>query len=106
MALNIQQIRDYAQTGSLAIADAGQGPAQIVKTGFWHALGSMIGWDSSVAQNRDTLNALRTAIQNDPRYFDPDVQAHANELIDGVNVKRSVGVARSEEHTSELQSRI
>ena len=94
MALNIQQIRDYAQTGSLAIADAGQGPAQIVKTGFWHALGSMIGWGSSVAQNRDTLNALRTAIQNDPRYFDPDVQAHANELIDGVNVKRSVGVAK------------
>lgn len=94
MSLNIQQIRDYAQTGSLAISDAGQGPAQITRTGFWHALGSLVGWGSSVAQNRDTLNALRTAIQNDPRYFDPEVQARANALIDGVNVKRSVGVAK------------
>lgn len=94
MSLSIEQIRNYAQTGSLAISDAGQGPARIVKTGFWHALGSLIGWGSSVAKNRDTLDALRTAIQNDPRYFDPDVQARAAELIDGVNVKRAVGAAK------------
>lgn len=94
MALSIQQIRDYAQTGSLAIDNAGQGPAQIVRTGFWHAFGSLVGWGSSVAQNRDTLNALRTAIQNDPRYFAPDVQARATELLNGVNVRRSVGVTQ------------
>ena len=92
MALNIQQIRDYAGTGSLAISNPEQGQAQIVRTGFWHAFGSLIGWHSSVRQNTDTLNALRTAIQNDPRYFDSDVQARAMELINGVNVRRSVGV--------------
>ena len=95
MALSIQQIRDYAQTGSLAISNAaGEEPARIVRTGIWHALGSRVGWSSSVAQNRNTLAALRDAIQSDPRYFDPDVKRRANELIDGVNVRRSVGVAQ------------
>ena len=93
MALDIQQIRDYVQTGSLAISNAEQGQAQIVRTGFWHALGSMIHWGSSVRQNANTLNALRTAIQNDPRYFAEDVQARAAELLNGVRTDRAVGVA-------------
>lgn len=94
MALDIQQIRDYAQTGSLAISNAEQGQAQIVRTGFWHALGSLVHWGSSVRQNADTLNALRTAIQNDPRYFAEDVQSRAAELLNGVRTDRAVGVAK------------
>ena len=94
MALDIQQIRNYARTGSLAISDAAQGPAQIVKTGFWHAFGSMIHWGSSVDKNTNTLNALRTAIQNDPRYFAEDVQSRAAALLDGVRTDRAIGVAK------------
>ena len=94
MALDIQQIRNYDRTGSLAISDAAQGPAQIVKTGFWHAFGSMIHWGSSVDKNTNTLNALRTAIQNDPRYFAEDVQSRAAALLDGVRTDRAIGVAK------------
>ena len=91
MSLNLDQIRDYNRGGSLAISDAGgDGPAQIKKTGFWHWIKLCFGNDKAVARNQGTLDALRTAIQNDPRYFDDDVQNRATQLLAGVRADNSI----------------
>lgn len=87
MSLNIDQIRQYDRGGSLAISNApGNGPAQIEKTGFFHWLGCLFGVEKTIAKNEQTIAALRTAIQNDPRYFAQNVQfAHdARRIMDGL----------------------
>ena len=105
MALSIEQIRNYGAGGSLAITNAnGEGPARIQKTGFWHWVGSVLGVRSSRTQNADTLQALRTAIQNDPRYFASNVQNRANELIAGVSINTSIDAARIKGIISELDA--
>ena len=103
MALNIDQLRQYTGSGSLSISSpANQGAAQITKTGFFHALGSRLGIKSSVDQNVQTLNALRDAIQADPRYFAANVQQRATDLLNGVRTDRAIGVAQVKSIIKEL----
>ena len=70
MSLTIDQLRNFAGTGAISI-DAGQKsqPAEIKRTGFLHAIKTFFGFKSAKAQNEATLNAIRSAIQNDPKLF-------------------------------------
>ena len=105
MSLSIDQIRQYDRGGSIAISnDAGDGPAQIEKTGFGHWLCSIFGITRSVAKNEHTVAALRAAIQNDPRYFAADVQQRAAELLANVKVGSSIAVAKVKGIIAELDS--
>ena len=70
MSLTIDQLRNYAGTGGISI-DAGlkSQPDEIKRTGFFHAIKTFFGFKSAKAQNEATLNAIRSAIQNDPKLF-------------------------------------
>ena len=103
MSLNIDQIRNYSRDGSLAIADAGgDGQARITKTNFLHWFKCLIGNTKAIEKNQTTLDALRTAIQNDPRYFDDEVQNRATQLLANVSTKRSIGAATIKGIVAEL----
>jgi len=95
MALSIDQIRNYSRGGSLAIADAGgAAPAQIEKTGFVHWIKLRFGNVRAVEKNQNTLDAIRAAIQNDPRYFDDEVQNRAAQLLADVSTGSTIGAAK------------
>ena len=103
MALNLDQIRNYRQGGSLAIADAGgEGPAQIEKTGFVHWIKLRFGNVRAIEKNRTTLDTLRAAIQNDPRYFDDEVQNRAVQLLANISTSRTIGAAKIKGIIAEL----
>jgi len=103
MALNIDQIRNYNRGGSLLISDAdGNEPAQIKKTSFWHWVKCRFGNDRAVEKNQTTLDAIRAAIQNDPRYFDDEVQNRATQLLSTVSTSRTIGAAKIKGIIAEL----
>lgn len=103
MALNIDQIRNYNGGGSLAISDSGgDGPAQIKSTGFVHWIKLCFGNTRAIEKNRTTLDTLRAAIQNDPRYFDDEVQNRATQLLAEVSTKSTIGAAKIKGIIAEL----
>ena len=55
-------------------------------------------------ENRRTLDAIRTAIQNDPRYFAGAVRERAMALLAQVRTDRAIGVAQIRTIVQELDS--
>lgn len=63
------------------------------KQGLLHRFMSLFKSSNASAQNAQTLAAIRTAIQNDPRFFASEVQQRAGTLLDGL-AGRTVSAAR------------
>lgn len=63
------------------------------KQGLLHRFMSLFKSSGAAAQNAQTLAAIRTAIQDDPRFFAQDVQQQASTLLDGLAGK-TVSAAR------------
>ena len=95
MSLNIEQLRSFdSNWGNLVVQNGQNGASQVRSGGFLHALGSLFHTDAAKRRNEATLNAIRTAIQNDPRYFAEDVKARANELLGQIRSGSNVGAKR------------
>ena len=92
MALTIDQLRNYGSNwGNLVVDSDPHGETRVRGGGFWHAIGSMLGLSSVKERNRNTLVAIRTAIQTDKRYFAADVKERANQLLNGIGDGANVG---------------
>lgn len=83
MSLTIEQLRNFAGTGGISIsAGIDNQQAEIKSTGFLHKIKTFLGFKSAKAQNAATIDAIRMAIQSDPRLF--LARQRADELLDAV----------------------
>ena len=93
MTLNVEQLRSFdSNWGNLVVQNGQNGAAQVKSGGFLHALGSFFGTTAAKTRNTETLNAIRDAIRNDPRYFAQDVRERAMALLDGIRTGSGVSV--------------
>ena len=84
MDLTIKNVRDFLQdnqgVGQIVLAEYEGGAApELEKAGFLHKVKSFFGCASAKAENQATINALRTAIRNDPNLF--AVSGEADKLL-------------------------
>jgi len=72
--LSIEQLRQFQGTGatgaiSISQQNRAEGGATIRQRGFLHAIKTFFGFESAKAENRETVEAIRQAIHNDPQLF-------------------------------------
>lgn len=84
MDLSIKSVRDYLQdnqgVGQIVLAEYEGGAApELEKAGFLHKVKSFFGCASAKAENQATINAIRTAIRNDPYLY--AVSGEADRLL-------------------------
>ena len=84
MDLAIKSVRDYLQVnqgaGQIVLAEYEGGAApELEKAGFLHKVKSFFGCASAKEQNQATINAIRTAIRNDPILY--AVSGEADRLL-------------------------
>lgn len=69
MSLTVSQLLNYAGKGEIVIADGNNAAESAIKqAGIFHKIKEFLGFKSAKATNEATLNAIRTAIQNDAKY--------------------------------------
>ncbi len=66
----------------------------VQRQGLWHRFQSMFKNTKAFAQNAQTLDAIRRAIQSDPRFFAQDVQDRAAQLLKSVRTDRAIGASQ------------
>ena len=84
MDLSIKSVRDYLQVnqgvGQIVLAEYEGGAApELEKASFLHKVKSFFGSASAKAENQATINAIRTAIRNDPNLY--AVSGEADRLL-------------------------
>jgi len=82
--ISIEQLRSFVGSGAISISSSGgaQGAPAIRNTGVLHAIKTFFGFKSAKAVNRATVEAVREAINNDPKLFVG--RNRANELLNAV----------------------
>lgn len=82
--ISIDQLRSFVGSGAISISSSGgaQGAPAIRNTGVLHAIKTFFGFESAKAVNRATVEAVREAINNDPKLFVG--RNRANELLNAV----------------------
>ena len=82
--ISIEQLRSFVGSGAISISSSGgaQGAPAIRNTGVLHAIKTFFGFESAKAVNRATVEAVREAINNDPKLFVG--RNRANELLNAV----------------------
>ena len=86
MAITVDQLRSFdSNWGNLVVEQDAKTASEKVKAGgLRHALASLFHMTSAQDRNRATYNAIRDAIMMDERFFAPEVQEKATELLDGL----------------------
>ena len=101
MALDIQSLRTIgADISQFTVTDSGA----VQKQGFAHRLKSFFGFRSAVAENAQTIAAIRQAIQNEPNYFADDVKQRATALLDAVRTDRAISATKIRSIINELDA--
>ena len=93
MALTVTGIRNYIQNSTgdeRLVVDSQGGIATVNKL---QRLKSFFNIGAARQQNGLTLDAIHKAIANDPRYFAPEVQARAAQLLSQIRTDRAIGIA-------------
>ena len=82
--ISIEQLRSFVGSGAISISSSGgaQGAPAIRNTGVLHSIKTFLGFKSAKAVNRATVEAVREAINNDPKLFVGSNRA--NELLNAV----------------------
>ena len=82
--ISIEQLRSFVGSGEIFISSSGgaQGAPAIRNTGVLHSIKTFLGFKSAKAVNRATVEAVREAINNDPKLFVGSNRA--NELLNAV----------------------
>ncbi|MBO7656006.1 MAG: hypothetical protein J6U40_13900, partial [Kiritimatiellae bacterium] len=88
MALTIGNIRNFTGSDHILVDSQG-GIATVNKL---QRFKSFFNIGSARQQNGFTLDAIHKAIANEPRYFAPEVQAKAAELLSQIRTDRAIGM--------------
>ncbi len=101
MPLDIQSLRTMgADISQFTVTDSGA----VQKQGFAHRLKSFFGFRSAVAENAQTIAAIRQAIQNEPNFFADDVKQRATALLDAVRTDRAISATKIRSIIGELDA--
>ena len=92
MALTVDQLRNFdSNWGNLVVQqDSSTASTKVKAGGLRHAIASLFHTDAAQARNRATYTAIYNAIMQDDRFFDPDVQAKASELLGGLQCESGI----------------
>lgn len=70
MNLTIKDFQNFQGSGAIVISrEQGYRNPEIEEAGFLHKVKSFFGFSSAKAKNQETIDALRTAIRNDPSFY-------------------------------------
>ena len=70
MNLTIKDFQNFQGSGAIVISrEQGYRNPEIEEAGFLHKVKSFFGFSSAKAKNRETIDALRTEIRNDPSFY-------------------------------------
>ena len=100
MPISLNAIRDFTGDGRFVLGQQGQ----VEEIGKFQRFKVFFNIGDARKQNGDTLLAIHHAILNDPRYFSPDVQKRAAELLSQVRSDRALGKAQIKSIITELDA--
>ena len=101
MAITLDTIRSFSGNDRILLDQTG---TQLQSVNKWQRFKSFFNIGHARQENQTTLDALRTAIQNDPRYFADDVKARATALLDGSQTDHAISISQIRSIIDELDA--